>query len=603
MADFTPNSSNCTPTTSSSSTSSSSCFQRTVTLYDWWLVKSSQGNNHRLAISGISSTKEEAVRVFNSAPIIKRYDEVSLETVDALYVLIRGFINKQRTLDNGFTPQIFKSFLFGFPQNWESSFLSCVREESETGTDSGNAVLDNEFAFYQGTFSVGKYFDDGEEKSIPTSSVLLEEAPENCKTPFPGDECKVSKKMTGVDIACSSGKNRRSTRLHNIKVCQQKKPKQHPESRGPFKHPDGEPSSTTMAVENHDSDSVVPDDVPANLPEISFDALENSVPTSLVTTDCNMSFLEDEQDMSIKMSEVNNVHGSGRLHNTKDCQKKQPASGDPLKNPEKEQSSTLKVVENHDLDTAVPDNVSTNLPEILSDAVEKSFPTSLVSLDKTTGDRNKAFLEDERDMSIKTGRVNVVHGSGGNKRSARMHNVKPYQKKQPATGDPATHPDKDQISASAVLKMSDGGLESLSTPVQSQKGRVNTMSGQVTNKLSSRISKSFSAKTQGRCKKKRATIETEVVTPKRKIIKHASSVKSPQGRNVSHSNKGSQQRLSTVSPESLSLKKSRSGRWLLPPLEFWRNQQPIYNMDREITEIQEGSSLISPFRGSSSLGR
>lgn len=598
MADFTPSSSNCTPTPSSSS-----CFQRTVTLYDWWLVKSSQGNNHRLAISGVSSTKEEAVRVFNSAPIIKRYDEVSLETVDGIYVLIRGFINKQCTLDNGFTPQIFKSFLFGFSENWESSFLACVREQPETGTDSGNAVLDNEFAFYQGTFS------DDEEKSIPTSSVLPEEAPENCKTPFPGDECKVSKKMSGVDIACGSGKNRRSTRLHNIKVCQQKKPKQHPTSRGPLKRSDEEPSSTSKAVENHDPDTVVPDNVPANLPEISFDALENSVPTSLVTRDCNMSFLEDEQDMSIKMSEVNDVHGSGRtrrsgrLHSTKDCQKKQPAYGDPLKNPEKEQSSTLKVVENHDLDTAVPDNVSTNLPEILSDAVEKSFPTSLLSPDKTMGDRNKALLKDERDMSIKTGRVNVVHGSGGNRRSARMHNVKSYQKKQPATGDPATHPDKDQISASAALEMTDGGLESLSTPVQSQKGRVNTMSGQVTNKLSSRISKTFSAKTKRCYKKKRATIETEAVTPKRKIIKPASSVKSPQGRNVSHSNKGSQQRLSTVSPESLSLKKSRSGRWLLPPLEFWRNQQPIYNMDREITEIQEGSSLISPFRGSSSLGR
>jgi len=44
--------------------------------------------------------------VFNSAPIIKRYDEVSLETDDAIYVLIRGFINKQRTLDNGFTPRV-----------------------------------------------------------------------------------------------------------------------------------------------------------------------------------------------------------------------------------------------------------------------------------------------------------------------------------------------------------------------------------------------------------------------------------------------------------------------------------------------------------------
>jgi hypothetical protein len=179
------------------------------------------------------------------------------------------------------------------------------------------------------------------------------------------------------------------------------------------------------------------------------------------------------------------------------------------------------------------------------------------------GDRNKALLKDERDMSIKTGRVNVVHCSGGNRRSARMHNVKSYQKKQPATGDPATHPDKDQISASAALEMTDGGLESLSTPVQSQKGRVNTMSGQVTNKLSSRISKTFSAKTKRCYKKKRATIETEAVTPKRKMIKHASSVKSPQGRDLSHSNKGSQQRLSTVSPESLSLKKFRSGKFFI----------------------------------------
>jgi len=112
-------------------------------------------------------------------------------------------------------------------------------------------------------------------------------------------------------------------------------------------------------------------------------------------------------------------------------------------------------------------------------AVEKSFPTSLVSPDKNTKDCNKAFLEDERDMSIKTGEVNVVLDSGRNRRSARMRNVKLYQKKQPSTGDPATHPDKDHISASAALEMSDGGQESLLTPIQSQKGRVNTLSVQV----------------------------------------------------------------------------------------------------------------------------
>ncbi|KAG8649283.1 hypothetical protein MANES_08G078100v8 [Manihot esculenta] len=41
------------------------------------------------------------------------------------------------------------------------------------------------------------------------------------------------------------------------------------------------------------------------------------------------------------------------------------------------------------------------------------------------------------------------------------------------------------------------------------------------------------------------------------------------------------------SPESLSLKRSRAGRLLLPTLEFWRNQIPVYDADRNITGIQE----------------
>jgi len=92
----------------------------------------------------------------------------------------------------------------------------------------------------------------------------------DCNKSFIEDEQDMSFKMSEVNDVHGSGRTRRSGRLHNVKVCQ-KKPKQHPESRGPFKHPDGEPSSTTKAVENHDSDSVVPDNVPAHLPEISFD--------------------------------------------------------------------------------------------------------------------------------------------------------------------------------------------------------------------------------------------------------------------------------------------------------------------------------------------
>ncbi|KAG5550173.1 hypothetical protein RHGRI_015206 [Rhododendron griersonianum] len=52
-----------------------------------------------------------------------------------------------------------------------------------------------------------------------------------------------------------------------------------------------------------------------------------------------------------------------------------------------------------------------------------------------------------------------------------------------------------------------------------------------------------------------------------------------------------------VSPESSSFKRSRSGRLLLPTLEFWRNQLVIYDGDHQITGIQEGPRDVEPSRG------
>ncbi|KAL1336966.1 hypothetical protein HN51_031407 [Arachis hypogaea] len=62
-------------------------------------------------------------------------------------------------------------------------------------------------------------------------------------------------------------------------------------------------------------------------------------------------------------------------------------------------------------------------------------------------------------------------------------------------------------------------------------------------------------------------------------------------RGLSPSIIGEEEKISSVSILS-SFKKSRSGRLLLPPLEFWRNQIPIYNADHVVTEIQGGASLV-----------
>ncbi|XP_027364399.1 kinetochore-associated protein KNL-2 homolog [Abrus precatorius] len=133
-----------TPSAAIPSHTDSSSFQRTVSLYEWWLVKAktdSQGK--RLAVAGVSSRKHEALRIFVSAPVIKRYDLFSLATVDGICILLSGFINEQRTLENGFTAQVFSHFLFGFPLDWESCALDCFREESSTGSDFGSAFPDD----------------------------------------------------------------------------------------------------------------------------------------------------------------------------------------------------------------------------------------------------------------------------------------------------------------------------------------------------------------------------------------------------------------------------------------------------------------------------
>lgn len=58
------------------------------------------------------------MRVFSTAPIVNRYDVFTLETADGICVLLKGFINKLRTNDNGFPSTVlcsFQIFFFFFP--------------------------------------------------------------------------------------------------------------------------------------------------------------------------------------------------------------------------------------------------------------------------------------------------------------------------------------------------------------------------------------------------------------------------------------------------------------------------------------------------------
>ncbi|GAB4856803.1 hypothetical protein Ancab_014721, partial [Ancistrocladus abbreviatus] len=95
------------PLLSMASSFSSSHFIKTVCLNDWWLIKAecySEGD--RIAVAGIASAgRQGPKRMFSSAPIIKRYDLFTLETADGVCVMLSGYINKLRTIENGFSSE------------------------------------------------------------------------------------------------------------------------------------------------------------------------------------------------------------------------------------------------------------------------------------------------------------------------------------------------------------------------------------------------------------------------------------------------------------------------------------------------------------------
>ncbi|KAL4587676.1 hypothetical protein LXL04_000549 [Taraxacum kok-saghyz] len=113
--------------------SSRSHFQKSVSLQDWWLTKPQTDDGRpTIGVSGLtcSSQLSRVERCFSSAPIIKAYDFFELETVDGICVILQGYINKEKTLENGFSSEVFDHFVIGFPIYWEEYCTSCPKRKS-----------------------------------------------------------------------------------------------------------------------------------------------------------------------------------------------------------------------------------------------------------------------------------------------------------------------------------------------------------------------------------------------------------------------------------------------------------------------------------------
>ncbi|CAI9106255.1 OLC1v1005378C3 [Oldenlandia corymbosa var. corymbosa] len=122
-----------TKTQNSADPTSKSYFQRTVCLKDWWLVKAEKDfNGKRLAVAGVTSRENQAVRVFYTAPILRRLDVFTVETVDDTCVILNGFLDKAKTQESGFPSEVSNHFVFGFPRHWETYALDCLEGEPLT---------------------------------------------------------------------------------------------------------------------------------------------------------------------------------------------------------------------------------------------------------------------------------------------------------------------------------------------------------------------------------------------------------------------------------------------------------------------------------------
>ncbi|KAH7515098.1 hypothetical protein FEM48_Zijuj11G0160100 [Ziziphus jujuba var. spinosa] len=186
-----PGSNQATDKTDNEDDGLSSRFQTTVCLQEWWLIKAEDDfQKKRLAIAGFTSREQRAVRVFSSAPIAKRYDTFTVETVDGICV--------------------FSHFVFGFPSYWEQYAAKFLEQDSFSGLKTSTPTS----AHFSKSESPNKceHTIYGDRKEAEVSEDLFHKVSANIEI----GALKVSNADDRIDqVNITTTSVRRSNRLHN----------------------------------------------------------------------------------------------------------------------------------------------------------------------------------------------------------------------------------------------------------------------------------------------------------------------------------------------------------------------------------------------------
>ncbi|KAM1271640.1 hypothetical protein ACFX2I_032539 [Malus domestica] len=636
------------PTVHGGDNADGSYFQKTVCLHDWWLIIAENDVGGKgLAVAGVTSIENEARRVFSSAPISKRFDIFTLETVDGICVAIKGFINEQKTIENGFPSEVFSHFVFGFPPHWEQCVVKFF------GGDSSIAGAGPESTSHSGKLAAppGRV-DAGTESSAPTAVHFdLEEPPHEQLSSEDRHDVEVAKQSSKpfINVAVDdtkvddmpkhaaeeetgranfgSGDFQSIGRPTNLESNQKK-----PVSRCFMKNKITKSSVASEAIENLDGASVATTqsgekvDISEEDPRLSLGELFRSLSNLLRSKGKEKQMLESGLNCerntvgSVPVPAVSktasntlendNYKGKGRsMSHPSASEFQEPSTVDSVpaiaktvscsqngncevggrsmscpSDPELEEPTTLDSVpavsktlsntsQNDNCEVGGGSMSRPSDPELQEPTIVDFIPT----VPKTLGDTSK----------------NDYCEVGGRS----MSQPSDSELQEPNSGNVVKRLDFD-----CLEDLEPTGIGKQGLTAQVGEGAVDAITENTSRKKTRRRTTNIvvgegriDAKTENTPRKMIGEGKTDAKkenTPRKKA-KRKTTIDAAETPTPVENKK-----VSIISPESLNLKRSRTGRLLLPTMEFWRNQAAVYDLDRNITGIQDDRPVVTPSRDS-----
>ncbi|GAV62706.1 SANTA domain-containing protein [Cephalotus follicularis] len=526
---------------------SSSIFQKTVSLQDWWLSKAvNDFGEKQLAVAGFTSRELQLpVRLFTSAPIVKRYDVFTLETSDGICVRLNGFMNKSRARENGFPSEASKYFVFGFPIYWETCAEKFLVEECSTVIESENAS------------GVSKSTKDsasaGMRDSVPSLTPYRNEVKSDDKHDVTKDiPCNVSEKIA-VDTL-------KGCNLHNfvshLSSYFNRKPIVSKGCFGNNDDPKGKVENNHTMLQNECENSVA---VSPKKSTVDIEKTSASVSPLLGCHVNDVSLLvenlavpdEPLRDCVTKLSVGMDTQESSRVG------KQRSVVQSNIKGSANIERSTL--VMSGKYVNSVQSGEESNHSYPFAVNTDSEYGTPIYS-----GTRKSTYSLRNRNDKWKQNGCLVKH------------------RKKESAPEAFGHPDEEQLKGS----LSHGPIY-IGKEMDSSKANPSESEGGIAKSSSKNLKRKEMKKQVAVCQE--CSPGTKI---KRKVSFDTHATPLTEGR---------KEKESTASPVSMGSKRSRSGRLLVPTLDFWRNQIPVYDAERNLIGIQEGlSTAVEPSRGSRS---